>query len=213
MSKPVIAVLDYGIGNLRSAEKALQKVGGDARLTRDPAFVASADAVVLPGVGAFGACMDALRGAGLEDVVYGAVDSGRPFLGICVGMQMLFTSSQEDLDARGLDIISGTVKWIPPGVKRPQMQWNKLSFTQPDDAMFEGELLRDAPNGSWVYFVHSLHGVPMDPSLVAATCDYGVTLNAAFRQDNVFATQFHPEKSGASGLALLDNFVKAAGAS
>jgi glutamine amidotransferase len=212
VSKPVIAVLDYGIGNLRSAEKALQKVGGDARLTRDPAFVASADAVVLPGVGAFGACMDALRGAGLEDVVYGAVDSGRPFLGICVGMQMLFTSSQEDLDARGLDIISGTVKWIPPGVKRPQMQWNKLSFTQPDDAMFEGELLLDAPNGSWVYFVHSLHGVPMDSSLVAATCDYGVTLNAAFRQDNVFATQFHPEKSGASGLALLDNFVKAAGA-
>ena len=210
MSQPVIAVLDYGIGNLRSAEKALQKVGGDARLTRDPAFVASADAVVLPGVGAFGACMDALRGAGLEDVVYGAVDSGRPFLGICVGMQILFTSSQEDLDARGLDIISGTVKWIPPGVKRPQMQWNKLSFTQPNDAMFEGELLRDASNGSWVYFVHSLHGVPMDPSLVAATCDYGVTLNAAFRQDNVFATQFHPEKSGASGLALLDNFVKAA---
>ena len=213
MSRPVIAVLDYGIGNLRSAEKALQKVGGDARLTRDPAFVASADAVVLPGVGAFGACMDALRGAGLEDVVYGAVDSGRPFLGICVGMQMLFTSSQEDLDARGLDIISGTVKWIPPGVKRPQMQWNKLSFSQPEDPMFDGELLRDSPNGSWVYFVHSLHGVPMDPSLVAATCDYGVTLNAAFRQDNVFATQFHPEKSGASGLALLDNFVKAAGAS
>jgi glutamine amidotransferase len=212
VSKPVIAVLDYGIGNLRSAEKALQKVGGDAQLTRDPAFVASADAVVLPGVGAFGACMDALRGAGLEDVVYGAVDSGRPFLGICVGMQMLFTSSQEDLDARGLDIISGTVKWIPPGVKRPQMQWNKLSFTQAGDPMFDGELLRDAPNGSWVYFVHSLHGVPMDPSLVAATCDYGVTLNAAFRQDNVFATQFHPEKSGASGLALLDNFVKAAGA-
>jgi glutamine amidotransferase len=213
VSQPVIAVLDYGIGNLRSAEKALQKVGGDARLTRDPAFVASADAVVLPGVGAFGACMDALRGAGLEDVVYGAVDSGRPFLGICVGMQMLFTSSQEDLDARGLDIISGTVKWIPPGVKRPQMQWNKLSFTQADDPMFDGELLRDAPDGSWVYFVHSLHGVPMDPSLVAATCDYGVTLNAAFRQVNVFATQFHPEKSGASGLALLDNFVKAAGAS
>ena len=213
MSKPVIAVLDYGIGNLRSAEKALQKVGGDARLTRDPAFVASADAVVLPGVGAFGACMDALRGAGLEDVVYGAVDSGRPFLGICVGMQMLFTSSQEDLDARGLDIISGNVKWIPPGVKRPQMQWNKLSFTQPEDPMFDGGLLRDAPDGSWVYFVHSLHGVPMDPSLVAATCDYGVTLNAAFRQDNVFATQFHPEKSGASGLALLDNFVKASGAS
>ena len=213
MSKPVIAVLDYGIGNLRSAEKALEKVGGDAHLTRDPKFVASADAVVLPGVGAFGACMDALRGAGLEEVVYDAVDSGKPFLGICVGMQMLFTSSEEDLDARGLDLISGTVKWIPPGVKRPQMQWNKLVFTQRDDPMFDGELLRDAEDGSWVYFVHSLHGVPMDPSLVAATCDYGGTLNAAFRQENVFATQFHPEKSGASGLALLENFVKAASGS
>ena len=213
MNRPVIAVLDYGIGNLRSAEKALEKVGGDAHLTRDPKFVSSADAVVLPGVGAFGACMDALRGAGLEEVVYDAVDSGKPFLGICVGMQMLFTSSEEDLDARGLDLISGTVKWIPPGVKRPQMQWNKLVFTQRDDPMFDGELLRDAEDGSWVYFVHSLHGVPMDPSLVAATCDYGVTLNAAFRQDNVFATQFHPEKSGASGLALLENFVKAASGS
>jgi len=213
VNRPVIAVLDYGIGNLRSAEKALEKVGGDAHLTRDPKFVASADAVVLPGVGAFGACMDALRGAGLEEVVYDAVDSGKPFLGICVGMQMLFTSSEEDLDARGLDIISGTVKWIPPGVKRPQMQWNKLVFTQRDDPMFDGELLRDAEDGSWVYFVHSLHGVPMDPSLVAATCDYGGTLNAAFRQENVFATQFHPEKSGASGLALLENFVKAASGS
>jgi glutamine amidotransferase len=213
VSQPVIAVLDYGIGNLRSAEKALEKVGGDAHLTRDPKFVASADAVVLPGVGAFGACMDALRGAGLEEVVYDAVDSGKPFLGICVGMQMLFTSSEEDLDARGLDLISGTVKWIPPGVKRPQMQWNKLVFTQRDDPMFDGELLRDAEDGSWVYFVHSLHGVPMDPSLVAATCDYGGTLNAAFRQENVFATQFHPEKSGASGLALLENFVKAASGS
>jgi glutamine amidotransferase len=213
VSKPVIAVLDYGIGNLRSAEKALEKVGGDAHLTRDPKFVSSADAVVLPGVGAFGACMDALRGAGLEEVVYDAVDSGKPFLGICVGMQMLFTSSEEDLDARGLDLISGTVKWIPPGVKRPQMQWNKLVFTQRDDPMFDGELLRDAEDGSWVYFVHSLHGVPMDPSLVAATCDYGGTLNAAFRQENVFATQFHPEKSGASGLALLENFVKAASGS
>jgi glutamine amidotransferase len=213
VNRPVIAVLDYGIGNLRSAEKALEKVGGDAHLTRDPKFVSSADAVVLPGVGAFGACMDALRGAGLEEVVYDAVDSGKPFLGICVGMQMLFTSSEEDLDARGLDLISGTVKWIPPGVKRPQMQWNKLVFTQRDDPMFDGELLRDAEDGSWVYFVHSLHGVPMDPSLVAATCDYGGTLNAAFRQENVFATQFHPEKSGASGLALLENFVKAASGS
>lgn len=210
MTAPVIAVLDYGIGNLRSAEKALQKVGADARLTRDPNFVATADAVVLPGVGAFGACMDALRGAGLEQVVYDAVDSGRPFLGICVGMQMLFSSSEEDLDARGLDIIAGKVSWIPSGVKRPQMQWNRLNFSQPNDPMFVGAQLLGSTNGPWVYFVHSLHGVPRDASLVAATCEYGGTLNAAFRQDNVFATQFHPEKSGASGLALLHNFVKAA---
>lgn len=213
MTAPVIAVLDYGIGNLRSAEKALQKVGADARLTRDPDFVATADAVVLPGVGAFGACMEALRAAGLEKVVHQAVDSGRPFLGICVGMQMLFTGSEENLEARGLDIISGTVKWIPPGVKRPQMQWNKLNFEHPKDPMFTGPLLSQSADGSWVYFVHSLHGVPNDDKVIAATCKYGGTLNAAFRLGNVFATQFHPEKSGASGLALLDNFVKAVGKS
>ncbi len=213
MTAPVIAVLDYGIGNLRSAEKALQKVGADAHLTRDPDFVATADAVVLPGVGAFGACMAALRAAGLEKVVHQAVDSGRPFLGICVGMQMLFTGSEEHLEARGLDIISGMVRWIPSGVKRPQMQWNKLNFEHPKDPMFAGPLLSQSDDGSWVYFVHSLHGVPNDDKVIAATCEYGGTLNAAFRLNNVFATQFHPEKSGAGGLALLDNFVKAAGKS
>ncbi|NDB06793.1 MAG: imidazole glycerol phosphate synthase subunit HisH, partial [Acidimicrobiia bacterium] len=132
MTAPLIAVLDYGIGNLRSAEKALQKVGADARLTRDPALVADARAVVLPGVGAFGACMDALRGAGLESVVHDAVDSGRPFLGICVGMQMLFDDSDENPDARGLGIIPGSVRWIPVGVKRPQMQWNRLTVRTHD---------------------------------------------------------------------------------
>jgi len=213
VTAPVIAVLDYGIGNLRSAEKALQKVGADAHLTCDPDFVATADAVVLPGVGAFGACMAALRAAGLEKVVHQAVDSGRPFLGICVGMQMLFTGSEEYLEARGLDVISGMVKWIPPGVKRPQMQWNKLKFEHPKDPMFSGSLLSQSVDGSWVYFVHSLHGVPNDDKVIAATCEYGGTLNAAFRLGNVFATQFHPEKSGASGLALLDNFVKAIGKS
>lgn len=213
MTAPVIAVLDYGIGNLRSAEKALQKVGADAHLTCDPDFVATADAVVLPGVGAFGACMAALRAAGLEKVVHQAVDSGRPFLGICVGMQMLFTGSEENLEARGLDVISGMVKWIPPGVKRPQMQWNKLNFEHPKDPMFSGSLLSQSVDGSWVYFVHSLHGVPNDDKVIAATCEYGGPLNAAFRLGNVFATQFHPEKSGASGLALLDNFVKAIGKS
>jgi imidazole glycerol-phosphate synthase subunit HisH len=202
MSGPRIAVLDYGIGNLRSAHKALQHVGADALLTADADEVAAADAVVLPGVGAFGACMDALRAHGLESIVRDAVASGRPFLGICVGMQMLFDGSDEDLDAVGLGVIPGRIRWIPPGVKRPQMQWNQLTLQRRNDPMFNG--LGETP---WVYFVHSLHGVPTDPDDVAATCEYGGTLNAAFRRGNVFATQFHPEKSATSGLALLANFV------
>lgn len=201
---PRIAVLDYGIGNLRSAEKALQRQGGDAWLATDPAEVAAADGVVLPGVGAFGACMAALHASGLDGVARDAVASGRPFLGICVGMQMLFDGSEEDPHAVGLGVLPGTVRWIPPGVKRPQMQWNQLRLRQAGDPMFAG--LGDAP---WVYFVHSLHGVPTDPTVVAATCDYGGTLNAAFRRGNVFATQFHPEKSGPAGLGLLGNFVEA----
>ncbi|MEO6126259.1 MAG: imidazole glycerol phosphate synthase subunit HisH [Ilumatobacteraceae bacterium] len=202
---PTIAVIDYGIGNLRSAEKALVRVAGDARLTSDPGFIREANAVVLPGVGAFGACMQALSNAGLEQSVYDAVASGRPFLGICVGMQMLFDGSEEDPSAPGLGVIPGTVVWIPPGVKRPQMQWNRLTVKQPDDPM-----MRDLGDSSWMYFVHSLHGVPADPANVVATCDYGVELNVAFRRDNVFATQFHPEKSGSWGLILLANFVRMA---
>lgn len=205
MTGPRIAVLDYGIGNLRSAEKALQKVGADAFLTASADEVRDADAVVLPGVGAFGACMDALRSTGLESVVLGAVASGRPFLGICVGMQMLFSGSDEDPAARGLGVIPGRVSWIPPGVKRPQMQWNRLDVVKQVDPMFDGLLGGD----TWMYFVHSLHGVPVDQSAVAATCEYGSTLNAAFRVDNVFATQFHPEKSSRDGLRLLANFVEA----
>lgn len=203
--RAVIAVLDYGIGNLRSAEKALQHVGADALLSSDHAFIRDADAVVLPGVGAFGACMNALRAADLEDSVHEAVASGRPFLGICVGMQMLFDASEETSDSAGLGVLPGTVCWIPAGVKRPQMQWNQLHVSIPDDPMLAG-LGQDA----WMYFVHSLQGVPTDPQIVAATCSYGTELNAAFRHNNVFATQFHPEKSGTSGLALLANFVDAA---
>ncbi len=200
-SAPLIAVLDYGIGNLRSAQKALQRVGADARLTSSGADAVVADAVVLPGVGAFGACMDALRDAQLENVVHDAVASGRPFLGICVGMQMLFSASDESPDVRGLDVIEGNVKWIPSTLPRPQMQWNQLTIVQ-DDPIFRG-----LGNNPWMYFVHSLHGVPHDPSHVVATTHYGEDLNVAFRKNNVFATQFHPEKSAASGLHLLQNFV------
>lgn len=203
-SRTRIAVLDYGIGNLRSAQKALERVGADAVLTSDSSVAESADAVVLPGVGAFGACMSALREAGLESVVHGAVDSGVPFLGICVGMQMLFDASDEDPNATGLGIIPGIVSWIPDSVPRPQMQWNQLQV-RGDDSLFSG-----LGTNPWMYFVHSLHGVPTNEEHVSATVHYGATLNVAFRKDNVCATQFHPEKSATAGLALLDNFVKSA---
>jgi glutamine amidotransferase len=202
----LLAVLDYGIGNLRSAEKALTHVGADARLTADHGLIADADAVVLPGVGAFGRCMAALRDADLEQSALDAVGSGRPFLGICIGMQMLFDSSEEDPRVAGLGVLPGRVAWLPPGVKRPQMQWNQLDIRLPAEPLFAG-----MPERPWVYFVHSLHGVPDHPFDVVATCDYGGRLNAAFRRGNVFAVQFHPEKSGADGLALLANFAAVAG--
>ena len=202
MTRPVIAVLDYGIGNLHSAQKALEHEGADARLTADPGIIADADGVVLPGVGAFGACMDALRAVGLDGPTRDAAGSGRPFLGICVGMQMLFTKSEENQGAAGLDVIPGTVTWIPAGPKIPQMQWNRLDVAT-DDPMLAG-----LGDDAYVYFVHSLHGVPDDPTTVAATVEYGTTINAAFRHGNVFAVQFHPEKSSRPGLRLLRNFVE-----
>ena len=207
MTAPSVAVLDYGIGNLRSAQKALQRAGADAVLTADARVAADAAAVVLPGVGAFGACMRSLRAAGLETVCHDAVASGRPFLGICVGMQMLFDGSDEDPDDTGLGIIPGQVRWISDALPRPQMQWNQLRLRGADQ-LFAG--LGDSP---WVYFVHSLHGEPADPSMVAATCEYGGTVNAVFHKGNVVATQFHPEKSGSVGLALLRNWVASIGES
>ncbi|MGE0877902.1 MAG: imidazole glycerol phosphate synthase subunit HisH [Acidimicrobiia bacterium] len=200
--KPIIAVLDYGIGNLRSAQKALEKVGADARLTTDRGLIADAAAVVLPGVGAFGRCMEALRDARLDDVALEAVASGRPFIGICVGMQMMCKASEEDPHAVGLGVFDVTVRWIPDNVKRPQMQWNVLNVEKPSP-LFDG--LGAEP---WMYFVHSF--APEDNADVIATCDYGGRIVAAMARANVFATQFHPEKSSDTGLKLLGNFVKLA---
>ncbi len=195
-----IAVLDYGIGNLRSAEKALERVGADAVLTDDPCAVDAADAVVLPGVGAFGRCMEALRESGLESAALGAVAQGKPFLGICVGMQMLYEWSEEDPDVKGMGVLPGAVRVLPEGVKRPQMQWNVLDRTRP-----ESPLLAGLPDPLWVYFVHSYAPEP-SPDVVA-TCDYGGPVVAAVQRGTLWATQFHPEKSGEAGLALLRNFV------
>jgi len=202
--RPLVAVLDYGIGNLRSAQKALERVGADARLSADPALIADAAAVVLPGVGAFGACMEALERSGLVGPTLDAVASGRPFLGICVGCQLLFEGSEESPGVAGLGVLAGTVRWLPDTVKRPQMQWNTLQVRRP------APFLAGLPEPAWMYFVHSLHPMPTDPAVVAATCEYGVTVNAAFWSGSVQATQFHPEKSGAHGLALLANVVRQA---
>ena len=200
---PRIAVLDYGIGNLRSAEKALQHVGAAARLVDDAATVAAADAVVLPGVGAFGACARALRDSGLEDPARAALESGVPFFGVCVGFQLLYEGSVESPGAPGLGVFPGTVAPLPPGVKHPQMQWNTLEVRGtggPEPAPLRG--LGQMP---WVYFVHSF--APPVGDETVAVCDYGGAVAALATRGVLWGAQFHPEKSGTTGLALLANFV------
>lgn len=196
----MIAVLDYGIGNLRSAEKALQHVGADALLVSDPVNAMAADGVVLPGVGSFGRCMAALRSSGLDRVALAAVSAGKPFLGICVGMQMMHEGSEESPAVAGLGLLAGRVRLLGEGVKRPQMQWNLLDLQRPDCPLLQG--LGAEP---WMYFVHSY--VAPDSSDVVATCDYGGPVVAAVGRGRMWATQFHPEKSGESGLRLLANFA------
>ena len=206
MTGPRIAVLDYGIGNLRSAEKALQHVGAAARLVTDAASVEAADAVVLPGVGAFGSCARALRESGLEEPARAALGAGVPFFGVCVGFQLLYEGSVESPGAEGLGVFPGTVGSLPAGVKHPQMQWNTLEVlgdTEP--APLQG--LGPHP---WVYFVHSF--APPVGSETVAVCDYGGPVAALVSRGPLWGAQFHPEKSGETGLALLANFVGLAAA-
>ena len=199
-----IAVVDYGIGNLRSAEKALQHLGADATLTADADAIAAADAVVLPGVGAFGACMRALRESGLEPVAKDAATDGRPFLGVCVGMQMLFDGSDESPEVPGLGVVAGRVTRLPDSERLPQIGWNTLEV-RPESRLAAG--LGTAP---WLYFVHSFAPDPADDGVVAAWCTYGRRFAAAIETGPLWATQFHPEKSSDAGLRLLTNFVEAA---
>lgn len=197
-----IAVIDYGIGNLRSAEKALAHLGADAHLTGDADEIARADGVVLPGVGAFGACMRALHDAGLADVARAAAGDGRPFLGVCVGLQMLFEGSDESPDAEGLGVLAGRVTRLPDTVKLPQIGWNTVDI-RPDSRLFAGI----AP-GAWLYFVHSYAPEPLDGA-AAAWCEYGRRFTCAVERGPLWATQFHPEKSSSTGLRILANFVRA----
>jgi imidazole glycerol-phosphate synthase subunit HisH len=200
----MIAVVDYGIGNLRSAEKALRHLGADARLTGDPAAIEAADAVVLPGVGAFGACMGALRKAGLEAVTRSAATDGRPFLGICIGMQMLFDGSDESPGVDGLGVLAGRVTRLPSTVRLPQIGWNTLTIVG------RPHVCAHLDDPAWFYFVHSYAPEPEHDSTIAAWCEYGRPFAAAVEAGPLWATQFHPEKSGSAGLRLLQNFVDAA---
>jgi len=201
----VIALLDYGSGNLRSVEKALRKVGADLLVTTRPESLRDARAIVLPGVGAFDDCISAMQRQELLGAVREFIQTGKPFLGICVGYQALFEKSEEfNSCAAGLGIFGGKVVRFTerPGLKIPQIGWNQLEITRPDCPLYKG-----IADGSHVYFVHSFYPQPTDPSIVATRTDYGDPFASSVWRDNVFATQFHPEKSQAVGLRLLKNFV------
>ncbi len=207
----MIAVVDYGIGNLRSAQKALAHLGADARLVSDPDEVATASGVVLPGVGAFGRCAEALRSTGLRAAAFDAIERRVPFLGICIGFQLLFEGSEEDPAQEGLGVLGGVVRALPTDQKRPQMQWNRLDRTKrPGET---SAMLAGLGTSPWVYFVHSYAPQPSSESesAVVATCEYGTTVVAAIEHGSLWGTQFHPEKSSREGLAMLANFVGAVG--
>jgi len=197
----VIAVIDYGRGNLGSVENALERLGMRAVVTQDPRVVEDARALVLPGDGAFHDAMSNLQSLGLLEPLKAALDEGRPFLGICLGYQLLFTESEEFGQGKGLDVIPGTVRRFPGGLKVPHMGWNAVEH-RGNLRIFDG-----IPSGAHFYFVHSYYPSATDPSLPAATCTYGVTFPAAVGRGTLFATQFHPEKSQRWGLKLLENFA------
>jgi glutamine amidotransferase len=199
----MVAIVDYGAGNIKSVENAVRYLGHEAVLTRDPAVILSADHVILPGVGAFGDAMARLRRYGLEKVLKETVKRGIPFLGICLGLQLLFESSEESPGAQGLGILKGHILRIPDGEGRkvPQIGWNDLTYPNP------GRLFAGLPEGSYVYFVHSYYLRAEDPAIVTARTRYGVDIDASVESGNVFACQFHPEKSEAAGMKILQNFL------
>lgn len=200
----MIAILDYDAGNIKSVEKALQKLGQEVIITRDAEEILSADKVILPGVGAFGDAMNNLRKYGLDQVIYQVVENETPFLGICLGLQLLFEKSDESVGAKGLGILQGGICRIPDkeGLKIPHMGWNSLHLQN------DGRLFAGLPEDSYVYFVHSYYLKAKDESIVKATTEYSTHIHASVEQGNVFACQFHPEKSSDVGLQILRNFVE-----
>ncbi len=199
----MIVVIDYGIGNLGSAHKALVKIGADAELVAEPRDLSGVDGIILPGVGSFGACVTALRSTGLESMVLGAVDERVPLLGICVGMQMLYEGSEESPEIPGLGLLEGRVRRLTGAPKIPHMSWNQIAYV---NAGSESPLFDGLQEHSWFYFVHSFAAEVTADSI--AVCDYGKGFTAAVSRGNIFGTQFHPEKSSVKGLSMLENFVK-----
>lgn len=197
----MLAIVDYGRGNLGSVEKAFRRLGLDALVTQDPRVVLDAEAVVLPGDGAFHDAMQNLDTLGLIAPIREVLEGGRPFLGICLGYQLLFSESEEFGQGKGLDLIPGVVRRFPRGLKVPHMGWNQVAHSG-DLAIFTG-----IPAGAYFYFVHSYYPEPLDGTLQVATCQYGITFPAAIGRGNLFGTQFHPEKSQRWGLKLLENFA------
>ena len=203
----MIAVIDYDAGNLKSVEKALIFLGETPVITRDREELLAADKVILPGVGAFGDAMDRLHQYGLVDVIKEVVKKGTPFLGICLGLQLMFESSEESPGVEGLGLLPGKILKIPetPGMKVPHMGWNSLKI-DPNSRLFKG-----IPDGNYVYFVHSYYLKAADEQIVKATTQYSTTIHASVESGNTFACQFHPEKSGTVGLSILKNFAKLQG--
>ena len=199
----MIAILDYDAGNIKSVEKAMQLLGQEVTITRKRDEILRADKVILPGVGAFGDAMGKICQYGLFDVIHEVVDNGTPFLGICLGLQLLFERSDESPGVEGLGVLKGEILRIPetPGLKIPHMGWNSLEFQN------DGRLFRKLPKESYVYFVHSYYLKAADESIVTAVTEYGTKIHASVEKGNVFACQFHPEKSSDVGIQILRNFI------
>lgn len=199
----MIAIIDYDAGNIKSVEKAMLSLGEEVVITRDAEIILSADGVILPGVGAFGDAMEKLHAYGLVEVIHKCVENGTPFLGICLGLQLLFESSEESPGVEGLHILDGKILRIPDaeGLKIPHIGWNDLSFPN------EGRLFKGLPENSYVYFVHSYYLKADDEGIVTATTEYGTHIHASVEKGNVYACQFHPEKSSEVGLQILKNFI------
>jgi len=200
----MIAIIDYDAGNIKSVEKALKFIGEEVVLTRDKDTILNADGVILPGVGAFGEAMKRLHEYGLVDVIKKVAEEKIPLLGICLGQQLLFDESEESPGVPGIGLLKGKIKRIPDtGLKIPHIGWNNLKYPN------KGRLFEGIPEDSYVYFVHSYYLDAVDKSIVTATCEYGCSIEASVECGNIFATQFHPEKSSDVGLSILRNFVKA----